>query len=251
MNNLTEKTRYSKNGIDKEIYFIDENRLMQGLCRYYSNYHLEYQCYYKDDKLDGEMIIFNYQDNISEIINYKDDKKHGLNKKIYDNGNLEEICYYVDNIKNGPCKTYHESINERLESECNYINGMINGEKKYYNLNGELVGIKTYVNDNLEGYYKRTCYNGTRIECYYLQDKLHGPYKEYMKDILILDCNYVNGNKDGFERKFNNKGEILHEYIFKNGRRNGLCTEYKKNMIKSQCIYEKGRLLDKIIQQII
>jgi len=247
MNNLTEKTRYDKNGIGKEVYFIDENRLMQGLCKYYNNYHLEYQCNYINDNLDGEYIIYNYLGNISEIINYKDDKKHGLNKKIYDNGNLEEICYYVDNIKHGPCKTYHENINERLESECNYINGMINGEKKYYNLNSELVGIKTYINDNLEGYYKRTCYNGTRIECYYLQDKLHGPYKEYLKDILILDCNYINGNKDGFERKFNNKGEILHEYIFKNGRRNGLCIEYKKNMIKSQKIYEKGKNIQQII----
>lgn len=247
MSNLTEKTRYDKNGIGKEVYFIDENRLMQGLCKYYNNYHLEFQCYYKDDKLDGEFIIYNYQGEISEIINYKDDKKHGLNKKIYDNGNLEETCYYVDNIKHGPCKTYHESINERLESECNYNNDIIDGDQKYYNLNGELIGIQTYVNGLLNGYYKRTCRDGLRIEGNYLSNKLHGPYTEYLNDILILDCNYINGNKDGFERKFNNKGEILHEYIFKNGRRNGLCTEYKKNMIKSQSIYDKG----KIIQQII
>ena len=76
---------------------------------------------------------------------YEDDNGlyQGEHKRYY-NGKLWIHKYYKDDKFHGIYKEYYD--NEKLYKICNYINGKLHGEVKYYNFDGSYDSSRYYNN---------------------------------------------------------------------------------------------------------
>ncbi len=83
-----------------------------------------------------------------------------VQRKYYPSGKLEEEWFEVNGIKEGEYKYYYK--NEQLCQICNYVNGMKEGECKNYDSSGQLAEILNYVNGELNK--KVNLNNMTRME---------------------------------------------------------------------------------------
>jgi len=107
---------------------------------------------------------------MSHIIRYHDKKNTKLKEEYIQYG---DKCLY---------KSYYET--GELHEECNYINGLKEGNYKSYYKNGRLLK-----------------------ECNYTTDKMNDIYKSYfINGQLEVECNYVNGLKEGSYKSYNMMG---------------------------------------------
>jgi len=105
--------------------------------------------------------------------------------------------------------------------------------------------------DKKNGYYKSWYQDGvTKMEeCYYLNDKLEGKYKRWWENCISLEkpmkeCNYSNGEKDGLyvEYWFGNGNKYI-EYNYSKDKIDGLFTQWYSNGQKSyECNYSNDKL---------
>ena len=62
---------------------------------------------------------------------------------------------------------------------------------------------------------------------------INGLKLEYNEDALVCQSNYVNGKLNGISTGFSQDGKIIHEYLYENDKRQGICKEYHANgMVK-------------------
>ncbi len=167
----------------KEEYTLKDGKL-EGEYKYSyigpdehrKNWQLERQCYYKDDKEEGE------------------------SKYWHPNGQLMGKCYYKEGKLEGECKKWH--YNGKSAAQEYYKDGKLEGEKKLWSIEGELQ-VQMYFKDGKEeGEFKRWYRipdgrgkNGQLIcQCYYKDGNLEGEYREWdIKGNLIEHKIYKNG----------------------------------------------------------
>jgi hypothetical protein len=78
----------------------------------------------------------------------------------------------VNNQKHGKSK---EFINGRFFATCNYVDGKMHGEHKYWFENGQLAMTCDYINDKRHGSKKTWYENGQpKFVCNYINGILHG-----------------------------------------------------------------------------
>jgi antitoxin component YwqK of YwqJK toxin-antitoxin module len=114
------------------------------------------------------------------------------------NDRLEIECDYVDGKKHGKEKWWYE--NDQFETD--YIDDRKHGKEKWWYENGQLARECDYVDDRKHGKYKRWHANGQleiecaqlEMECDYIDDRKHGKYKRWNEDgQLEMECEYVDG----------------------------------------------------------
>lgn len=230
--------------------FNNNEKVLCPLCRsvierknglyvyYYKNNKVHIKCTYINDKLYDTYIEYYENGNLKKVCNYNNDLLNGLYKEYYESGNLKKICNYYNGELNGLYKEYIENDDKHiLFLEIIYKNGIRNGlYKSYYIHNGNIETEAQYINGIIYGkcikYYEN---NDIYIKCNYNSyGFLDGLYEEYnFYGNLRINCNYKNGFLDGVYQKylFN---ILIYEFFYYN---------YYKNYPETYFEYFKRKIL--------
>lgn len=220
---------YKKGNIEKVLYknkelTKDEKIIIKDFS---GKKHLEFTL--KNLKLNGE------------VIEYKDDKKYKKSKYLQGKKEGEEITYlgklewiktpYKNGVIEGT-KVINFSNTERTYMTFEYINGIQTGIQviNYTRIVDGVVFINEVYNnvDGLhEGEYKK----------YYPKTK--GLWM-FAKRIVEETGNYVKDKREGLFIRYDEKGRIESEVIYKNGLKDGVEKNYKKNILIKETTYSKG-----------
>lgn len=149
---------------------------------------------------------------------YKNDKLEGVLKEYYSNGALFQETMYKDHQKNGFEKTYN--IDGLMVSEVNYQSDEITGENKKFHNNGNRSEISTAKNGYYSGDFTTYHENGqVAIKSFYNESgELNGLYSEYADDGKVwYQYEYVKGKLNSFTY-FDKNGEILSQGKKKAGK---------------------------------
>lgn len=108
--------------------------------------------------------------------------------------------YTIDELgrMQGTYSYFHDRSTSKLWSQCNYVDGIKQGEEKIWYDNGQLKIRAWYVNDMMNGEYKRWYATGVLgWHCFYLNDNVHGEAKHWNDDgwngILHTHAIYLHG----------------------------------------------------------
>lgn len=172
------KSEFSK---QKSTYYIFKKRKSLHE-RYYvlpnGDIHGLYKSYRKDGSIENQ---FNYE-------NGKLDGQASYFVKTKRTIFLHEVCIYSLGMLEGLHKTYYS--NQSLNSIVMYRQGLREGLFQKFNPHNQLIEECTYVHDKRDGiHYKWTVVNGTRF--------------------LISQVQYLQGNKHGYSRKWNQTGRLI------------------------------------------
>lgn len=164
-------TRYFKNGhLSYKGYYNSEGST--GLwTTYYSNDSIENKAYMVSDKMTGRRMSyspegkltteekfndegesvsiknFDAQGRISEVINISSDSTSFISH--YPNGKLKSKLFYSGRKRNGLQEYYYP--NGKLKSQTTFLYGNAEGESRHWDHRGNLVNVKTYRGNELDG----------------------------------------------------------------------------------------------------
>ena len=123
-----------------------------GIHKYY-NGAIEFQTYYKNGKLDGEIKEYYISGELKTKLLYDNGKSVEL-REYYKDGKLKQDKFYHNDKLNGKLKQYYD--NGQLQSEVTYIDGKPEPDIKWYSRDGHLQFemVKTG-----KDFFVPTCYN--------------------------------------------------------------------------------------------
>lgn len=75
---------------------------------------------------------------------------------------------------------------------------------------------------------------------FYVNDKKDGAWTIIKKDLISNITNWKNGEKNGIEVIFDNRGQVIEQKWFKNDALDGRNLKYKNGRVVSDVTYEKG-----------
>lgn len=120
-----------------------------------------------------EHIITRYSNNqICQDYYNINEKKEGVYKLYHTNGNINIECEYKDGMNDGECKEWYE--NGQISSKCSYINGKIEGEYIAWYKNGNKAEASSYLNGKRQG----------KLECWTENKEFYGEY-EYKNGVIV------------------------------------------------------------------
>lgn len=115
--------------------------------KYFINGKLDTRCTYQDDLLEGTEETFHIKGYKTSVTNYLHGKKHGSYTLYYPNGEIVEQGSFYEDLFDGDWSYYDDR--GVLIGEGHFDKG--NGVQMGYNLNGNLVRIVHYQNNQKEG----------------------------------------------------------------------------------------------------
>lgn len=169
--------KHDENGVLTESYNIDrETGQIEGIhYKYYPNGKVEQQSDFKNNKLEGNRILF------------------------YENGDTLIVETYQNAEYEGPYKSYFEG--NIIESKGQYIGGKMNGEWQFFYKNNQVKEIVHFKDNEEDGPFIEYHDNGnikakgtykTTSENINDQNREHGPLELYDEDGQLykkMDCN--------------------------------------------------------------
>ncbi len=122
--------------------------------------------------------------------------------------------------RNGTWVIYHTD-RDVPRVVANFVNDLYNGPYFEFNRQGQVDLQCAYVNNVLHGYYARYRIGRKTEEGSYNMGKLDGVYKKYYdnRSIVQQENSYKNGQLHGKTRFYNEKGEVIVEYDYENGKK--------------------------------
>jgi len=122
---------------------------------YYESGNLEYECTYRDNKLEGTVTVYYESGKVMQEWHYKDNKRNGISNWYYESGGLMRQFDYRDDKLDGVSRKFYE--NGVLWSTKTYREGKFIARKEY-DKNGKLQTEWHYQIEKKEGHYeKRSC----------------------------------------------------------------------------------------------
>lgn len=115
--------------------------------KYYINGKLDTRCTYRDDLLEGTEETFHIQGYRTSVTNYLHGKKHGLYTLYYPNGEIVEQGSFYEDLFDGDWSYYDDR--GVLIGEGKFDKG--NGVQMGYNINGNLIRIVHFQNNQKQG----------------------------------------------------------------------------------------------------
>ena len=165
---------------------------------------------------------------------------------------------YLNGKRNGKGKEFHE--NGRLKFSGTYLNWERNGKGIEYNYDGTIryegeflygklwnCKINDKINDNIsyeikngKGFIKEYYRNQLIFEGEYLNGQRNGKGKEYYRNQLIFEGEYLNGKRNGKGKEFYDTGGISFEGEYLYGyKRKGTFYAYKKMEYEGEFLFNK------------
>lgn len=218
------------NGNVEKIYYKEKELITKGKYVIKNSLNEKYLKFeIKNSKINGK------------LIEYKDNKKYKVSSYLNGKKNGEEITYlgkikwmktpYKNGLING-VKIINFSNMEKPYMTFEFVNGVQTG-KQTVNYTTVYDG-KTYLNEefyNVDGQH-----NGA-YKKYYTE---HKGFWMFSKPILEETGNYVEGKREGLFVGYDIKGRKEYEVIYKNGQKDGVEKNYKKNILVKETTYIKG-----------
>lgn len=239
---------------------------------------------YSKDKMDGEAIYFYENGNPLKKIQYDKGEKNGLSTEYAENGNASSITTYKNNRivsvkfynttnqqlirekeltdkKNNNLLLYNEVGCLTGEINCTR-EGVYNGSRTKYFLNGKVASMSNYVMGLQEGE-EKTYYNNGQIQTQYQyeKDKLVNTYKRYHYNGKLSETGmYVDGMVQGIVYAYHDLGTIKEKDFFVNDALHGKHYYYAANgKLRKTIRYQRGietemveyDTLGKIIQRVL
>ncbi|MBO2524266.1 MAG: hypothetical protein CW341_00985 [Bacteroidetes bacterium] len=115
--------------------------------KYYINGRLETRCTYQNDLLEGVEECYHIKGYRTSVTNYLHGKKHGQYVLYYPNGEIVEQGFFYEDLFDGEWLYYDDR--GVLIGEGHYDKGT--GVQKGYNLNGNLVRVVHYKDNQKNG----------------------------------------------------------------------------------------------------
>lgn len=233
-----------------ELNYMDTNMLKQGPWKKnHPNGKLRYEGQFKDDKPYG--IFIHYYESGKKKSNtfYFENGKRARTKIFEENGRLKSEGNFLNEKKDSVWKFYDEY--EKLSSEENYIDGVLNGKSILYYPDGKSVQKESYYKDaKLHGEQKQFFKSGKLMnKCNYDMGVLNGFYLvNYENELPYCSGNYKADIKEGWWSFYNKDGTVNNKklYIGKKEKQvvpvNGKFEEFYGNEIpKSFYTYKDGK----------
>ncbi len=215
-------------------------------------------------KYNGEYREYFENDTLKETFSYVNGKRTGPYKAYYYNGQLQREGTFDENGKKvGLEKEYH--FNGNLQSEEQYANGDLEGESKYYDLDGILYSTVIYKNKRVQSlkYFNKAnemfsnvdvpkgkqiikTYNpeGTVAgEGSYYDNCLQGKWTYYDRTgTLESEKEYKSGVLDGQMKYYHPNGKLMKSYTMIDGEIDGYYKSYFINgQLEAEGWYVKGQ----------
>jgi antitoxin component YwqK of YwqJK toxin-antitoxin module len=239
------------------IYFImmckrlyaEKDNIIGAIPVTYMNYKLNgytISCPYVGNLRHGRATIISIFSNVVRVADYYLDRRHGLERFQYKGGRIDRT--YVNDKLCGAYYLHDEMDNIREHGW--YINNKRNGICQTYHDDGTISACFTYLDDRLHGtyedYIKDIGTSTSRIKSHknYVKGKLHGTYKEYNYDYgyLYIDATYRNGKLHGSYREYNHD-KIIAEATYVDGELHGDYIHFDNyHLIKTKAKYFEGKL---------
>ncbi len=209
------KTEYFKGGVlvRTKMYFKDGKR-NGPFVFYHNNGKIKLMGKYVDDLLDSTVNAFFENGKNKYIHHYQMGVQVGESLTFYKNGNIEQKVSLKNEKPHGPMLTYYEAGNLRLESS--YNEGVREGRYIRYHLTG---GVAE------ESYFK----NGIQDSVSRYWDNVYGT--------LMKEVYYKMGKKEGAWITYNEKGDTITIFNYKNDVLNG---PFKKYFVGFEQIGDKN-----------
>jgi antitoxin component YwqK of YwqJK toxin-antitoxin module len=98
-------------------------------------------------------------------------------------------------------------------------NGVPDGPYMEFNNRGQIEKMANYKDNQLHGDYATYKFGRVIEKSSYKNGKLHGTYRSYFNnsDKLQKEAEYVDGIQHGVFKQFNEEGQVVLEYQYKNG----------------------------------
>lgn len=135
-------------------------------------------------------------------------------------GKIKEKGYVLDGKRTGMWEVFDRS-DVFPQKIISYQNGMYNGSYYEFTERGQLNMKAFYVNNQLDGYFAKYKFSKEVVTANYKNGKLEGEYREFdeRKNFLTKVVNYKDGLQHGRMAFYNEAGEIVAEYQYKNGEK--------------------------------
>lgn len=122
--------------------------------------------------------------------------------------------------RHGTWVVYHDE-KQIPKSVSNYMDDQLCGIHQEYTAMGQLTLTAGYINNILDGRYARYK-NGRLLELgFYKNGQFDGKYQRFYegRNVLQQDAEYKDGKLNGVSKFYNEKGEQIMEYEYKNGEK--------------------------------
>lgn len=243
------KTSYNNKGmLEGQCYWYDEDGFIKesGVFKdgsldgegYYTRENSgtpKYKATVIDNKLEGEMTIYDRNGIKSVVKNFVNGELDGAFKEYYDfgpissegkakkgklngwlvnffpSGDTLNAYNYKDGLINGKFLEYHD--NGKLAVKGQYVKGEKDGAWEEYYRDGRLMSKYTYNNGKLEGLYVafESYSEDTSFIANYKGGKLHGEYVDYIENGKVLWKHIYKKDKLKKYYNYNPSGELLNQ----------------------------------------
>jgi antitoxin component YwqK of YwqJK toxin-antitoxin module/Flp pilus assembly protein TadD len=175
--------------------------------------------YLKEDKINGDVELFNACGTLREKLVYAGGKRNGAGKILFGSGKVKQTYNYENNNASGEFVNYYET--GKVESRILYKNDKPEGPYLEYYPNGKLKAVGQYKDGALSGVWKYYHANG-RLE---------------------RTGSYVNGKATGDWMYYDRRGNNSEKRIFKEGNYDGDNTVYHEGKVYYVNTYKNDVLI--------
>ncbi len=181
---------------------------------------------FKNGKIDGLYVNYDFNSNKIAEATYKEGKIEGKQVSYFQNGNVQEETFYKNGLKEGTWLTYNRK-GEKIREE-NYKNG---------NKEGKWLITKTYPDENTT----------SKVTEYYKNNEPTGHWEERLTDGKLKWEKVHSAPTNYIEKHYYPNGKLSSEVEVKDRRKNGLASyftpegllQYKVNYNKDYIDYKE------------
>lgn len=239
------RTEYDGLGYKLSETNFDKGNLNGSSIQFYQNGKVMEEAYYKEGEADGTWKTYNDNGRIVITENYKAGKKEGkwVREIKYPQNNTTRVeTSYFKNDQ--PIGKWESRIkNGNLVRQIEYKSAKNYVKKEYYS-NGEINRIETYKDNTLNGPYKKYFSNGIKkLEGSFKNGFRSGIWKEFTdkKATIKSEVSYVNGEKEGLSKYYNQAKRLSETGKYINNRKEGLWKYYDlAGDLERETEYENG-----------
>ncbi len=174
---------------------------------------------YRDDKLEGEGVFYNYQEYFIKKTAFQNDRRHGPYTEEWMNGKTKAEAVYRDSLLEGDVSTWYAT--GVIESKLKYRQDTAYGEWIRYHRNGSISEIDHYdEKGNLTGVRKYFFRDGSidQVDSVFREGKIDGDRIQYFRGGGISRRQQFRNDTLVGMMCFNEEGKLLYQSTLENNR---------------------------------
>jgi antitoxin component YwqK of YwqJK toxin-antitoxin module len=199
---------------------LDENGLKQGVwIKMWNNGVVKYKGEFMDDSPVGTFKYYYPSGKEKSIMTFSEKGTRANNISFHENGKKMAEGVFINQKKEGTWK-YFSDVDEKLVSEENYKDGLLNGETiTYYIDDQKPFEVIEYKEGNKEGKWIKYFPDGQKMtETTYKNNKLEGIFLNYDPDgKLLVKGQYKEGEMDGTWYYYDETGKLYRKEVYNKG----------------------------------